>query len=154
MASVKVKRVFHTGICVADLDWSVDFFCGVLGFELLDRAPRQPENQSFVTGCPGADVEIAYVQGPGHALELLCYSGPEDRRQYKPRMVDVGSVHLCLVVDDVEAAASACQAFDSGITTLSPRPLVVDAGPNKGNRIIFMQLPDGVTIEFTTRIND
>jgi catechol 2,3-dioxygenase-like lactoylglutathione lyase family enzyme len=153
MSKVNVKRVFHTGICVEDLDWSVGYFCGVLGFELMDRSPREPKNQSFVTGCPGAEVEIAYVKGPDHRLELLCYSAPDDRKTYTPRMIDVGSVHLCLVVDDVMQAAAASQAYDKRITTLSPEPLTVDNGPNKGNQIIFVKLPDGCMIEFTTRKN-
>ncbi len=154
MASVSVKRMFHTGITVEDLTYSINFFCDVLGFELMDRNPRKSENQSFVTGCPGAEVEVAYIAGPGHQLELIAYSAPADRKTYKPRMVDVGSVHLCLVVDDVVAAAKACQDFDPSIKTLSPSPLTVDAGPNKGNQIIFIQLPDGFTVEFTTRLND
>lgn len=154
MASVAVKRVFHFGISVADLDWSLGFFCDVLGFELMDRSRREVKNQSFVTGCPGADVEVAYIQRPEQQLELLCYSGPEDRKTHQPRLVDVGSVHLCLVVDDVMSAAATCKAYDDRIETISPSPLTVDSGPNKGNQIIFIKLPDGFLIEFTTRLND
>ena len=154
MADFVVQRTFHTGICVEDLDWTIGFFRDVLGYKLINKAPRDPRNQSFITGVPGADVVIAYMEGPGHNIELLCYSGPEDRRNYRPRMVDTGHIHLCLVVDDVEAAMKACKAYDARITTLSPTFMEVDQGPNKGNRIIFIVLPDGLTIEFTTRVND
>lgn len=154
MPDFTVRRTFHTGICVADLDWSTAFFRDVLGYEIVNRAPRDPANQSFISGVPGANVEIAYVKGHGHGLELLCYSGPDDRKTYKHRMVDVGHFHLCLVVDDVEAVVAACKAYDDRITTLSPTPMVVDQGPNKGNTIQFVALPDGVTLEFTTRLND
>ena len=34
------------------------------------------------------------------------------------------------------------------------RPRMVDQGPNKGNKIQFVVLPDGVHIEFTTRVNE
>lgn len=154
MSDFTIRRTFHTGICVADLDWTVTFLTEVLGYELIDRAPRDPRNQSFITGVPGAKVEIAYVQGHGHGLELLCYSGPDDRFHYKPRMVDVGHFHLCLVVDEVEAAVAASRRFDESISTLSPTPMEVDQGPNKGNKIQFIVLPDGMMIEFTTRVND
>lgn len=154
MSDFTIRRTFHTGVCVADLDWTAAFLTEVLGYELIDRAPRDPRNQSFITGVPGAKVEIAYVQGHGHGLELLCYSGPDDRSHYKPRMVDVGHFHLCLVVDNVEAAVAASRRFDARITTLSPTPMEVDQGPNKGNKIQFIVLPDGMMIEFTTRVND
>jgi catechol 2,3-dioxygenase-like lactoylglutathione lyase family enzyme len=151
MNGFKVIDTFHTGICVEDLDFNIGFFTQVLGYGLIDRAPRDPKNQSFITGVPGAEVEVAYLQGPGHRVELLCYSGPADRKSYQPRMVDAGHFHLALVVDDVEAAAARSMAYDQRITTLSPTYMEVDQGPNKGNRIIFIKLPGGLIIEFTTQ---
>lgn len=154
MADYTVKRTFHTGLTVADLDWTIGFFQQVLGFELMDKAPRDPKNQSFITGVPGAEVMIAYMQCPGHQLEIFQYSGPEGRATHRPRMVDVGHYHVSFVVDDVEAVVAACKSHDSRIRALSETPLVVDQGPNKGNSIQFVVLPDGVHIEFTTRINE
>jgi catechol 2,3-dioxygenase-like lactoylglutathione lyase family enzyme len=154
MGNFSVRRAFHTGITVGDLDWSIGYFCSVLGYELLDKAPRDPKNQSFVSGVPGAQVTIAYIRGHGHELELLEFGGPDDRTAYRPRMVDVGHFHVCLVVDDVEAAVAASLAHDPRVKTVSPRPLVVDQGPNKGNSIQFVCLPDGLHIEFTTRRNE
>jgi catechol 2,3-dioxygenase-like lactoylglutathione lyase family enzyme len=154
MPDYNIKRTFHTGFCVADLDWTIGFFQQVLGFRLIDKAPRDSRNQSFVTGVPGAQVMIAYMDGAGHSLELQEYSAPEDRQAYRPRMVDMGHFHLSYVVDDVDAVVAACKKYDDRIRTLSPSPLVVDQGPNKGNKIQFVVLPDGVHIEFTTRISE
>ena len=43
-------------------------------------------------------------------------------------------------------------------TTIASEPVAasmeVDQGPNKGNKIQFVVLPDGVHLEFTTRINE
>ena len=69
-------------------------------------------------------------------------------------MVDQGHFHLSFVVDDVEAVVAACKKYDRRIRTLSPDVMVVDQGPNKGNKIQFVVLPDGVHIEFTTRVNE
>ena len=152
--SYTIKRTFHTGCCVGDLDWTIGFFQKVLGFRLIDKAPRDPKNQSYLTGVPGAQVMIAYMDCAGHSVELQAYSGPADRQEYRPRMVDLGNFHLSFVVDDVEAVVAACKKYDNRIRTLSPDLLVVDQGPNKGNSIQFIVLPDGVHIEFTTRVND
>jgi catechol 2,3-dioxygenase-like lactoylglutathione lyase family enzyme len=154
MSGYTIKRTFHTGFCVADLDWTVGFFQQVMGFKLIDKAPRDTRNQSFVTGVPDTHVMIAYMDCAGHSLELQAYSGPPDRQEYRPRMVDMGHFHLSFVVDDVEAVVAACLKYDPRIRTLAPGVLVVDKGPNKGNSIQFVVLPDGVHLEFTTRINE
>jgi catechol 2,3-dioxygenase-like lactoylglutathione lyase family enzyme len=154
MSDYQIKRTFHTGFCVGDLDWSIGFFQQVLGFTVIDKAPRDTKNQSFVTGVSGAQVMIAYMEGAGHSLELQDYSGPADRQVYRPRMVDMGHFHLSYVVDDVDAVVAACKKYDSRIQTLSPNPMEVDQGPNKGNKIQFVVLPDGMHIEFTTRVGE
>jgi hypothetical protein len=35
--SYTIKRTFHTGFCVGDLDWTIGFFQQVLGFKLIDK---------------------------------------------------------------------------------------------------------------------
>lgn len=154
MADYTIKRMFHTGLSVDDLDWTIGFFQKVLGFELIDKAPRDPKNQSFITSVPGAQVMIAYMEFGGHSLEIMDYSGPEDRQHHRARMVDTGHFHLSFVVDDVDAVVAACKAYDERIVTLSQQPMEVDQGPNKGNRIQFIVLPDGLHVEFTTRVNE
>lgn len=151
MTAYHVMRTFHTGLCVEDLDWSIGFFRDVLGFELLDKAPRDSRNQSFITGVSGADVIIAYMDCPGHSLELMQYTGPVGKESFYPRMVDVGHFHLSYVVDNVEEIVTACLEYDPRIRTLAPKPMEVDRGPNRGNKIQFVVLPDGVHIEFTTQ---
>ena len=154
MAGYTIKRTFHTGFCVGDLDWTIGFFQQVLGFKLVDKAPRDPRKQSFLTGVPGTQVTIAYMECAGHTLELQAYSGPADRRECRPRAVEMGHFHVSFVVDDVDAVVTACRKYDPRIRTLSPEAMVVDQGPNKGNTIQFVVLPDGVHLEFTTRVNE
>ena len=149
MRKIEVKKYYHTGIVVADVDWTVNFLSDVLGFELLDKSSREPGNQEFVTGVSGIEVVIAYMRIHEQLFEISQYGGRAEREHHRPRMVDVGHYHLCLMVDDVDMAVHRCLAYDDRITTLSPTPLVVDSGPNKGNKVIVVVLPDGMMIEFT-----
>jgi len=149
MGRIEVKKYYHTGIVVADVDWTVKFLSDTLGFEFLDKSAREPKNQEFVTGVTGIEVVIAYMRVHDQLFEISQYGGRAELEHYRPRMVDVGHYHLCLMVDDVELAVKRCLAYDDRITTLSPTPLVVDSGPNKGNRVIVVVLPDGMMIEFT-----
>jgi len=149
MSRITVQKYYHTGIVVADVDWTVQFLMDVLGFELLDKSSRDPKNQEFVTGVKGIEVMIAYMEICGQLFEISQYGGNAPLEHYRPGMVDVGHYHLCLMVDDVDSAVAKCLAYDSNIRTLSPTPLVVDSGPNKGNKVIVVVLPDGMMIEFT-----
>ena len=153
MSRIEVKKYYHTGIVVADVDWTVKFLRDTLGFEFLDKSSREPKNQEFVTGVTGIEVVIAYMTIHDQLFEISQYGGRAELEHFRPRMVDVGHYHLCLMVDDVDLAVEKCLAYDDRIRTLSPTPLVVDSGPNKGNKVIIVVLPDGMMIEFTNTRN-
>ena len=147
MQGFSVVKTVHMGMVVGDLEWTVPFFRDVFGFELIDTSPRDVGNQSFITGVQGARAVISYMQSPGLLLEVVQYSDPPHRRHHRPEMVEVGHYHICLLVDDVAAAIEACKAYDDRISFLSPNPMTVDSGPNKGNKVIVMRMPDGVMLE-------
>ena len=147
MRNFSVVNAVHMGMVVGDLEWTVPFFRDVFGFELIDTSPREVERQSFITGIQGAQAVISYMQAPGLLLEIVQYSGPAGRVHHRPEMVEVGHYHICLLVDDIDAAIETCKRYDERISFLSPSPMEVDSGPNTGNRVIVMRLPDGVMLE-------
>ena len=135
----------HTSFTVSDLDRSVRYFTDVLGFDLLSKAPRDPVFTERVVGVPGADIMVAYLQAPGHRLELIEYRGPGDRGKVDSRPCDTGFAHLAFDVDDIDAAVAASK--EAGVLALGP-PQDLNAGPNKGGRVVYTRDADGVTIEF------
>lgn len=147
MQGFSVVKTVHMGMVVGDLEWTVPFFRDVFGFQLIDTSPREVERQSFITGVQGAQAVISYMQSPGLLLEVVQYSGPPDRIHHRPEMVEVGHFHICLLVDDIDAAIKTCKDYDERISFLSPSPMEVDSGPNKGNKVIVMRMPDGVMLE-------
>jgi catechol 2,3-dioxygenase-like lactoylglutathione lyase family enzyme len=92
MADFKVLATNHTSFTVSDLDRSIAFFRDCLGFELLSKAPRDPGTVERITGVADADIMVAYVQGPGHRLELIEYLAPADRGRLVPRPCRGGEV--------------------------------------------------------------
>lgn len=91
----------------------------------------------------GARIDSCWFTLPGGlALELLAYL---DRSEapYDSGTAHPGNVHVCLGVDDMEAAhARAC-----GGRGVSAAPIEVAAGPEAGTRLAYVRSPDGVTIE-------
>jgi catechol 2,3-dioxygenase-like lactoylglutathione lyase family enzyme len=57
----------------------------------------------------------------------------------------VGSVHICLYVDDMDAALA--RVADAGWFPVA-EPQTVKGGERNGMRLIYLRGPDGVTIEF------
>ena len=147
MSVVKVLETNHTGITVQDLGYTLEFFTNVLGYELIgERTARGLTNMEKVTGVKDCRVEIAYVKGGGHAIELLQYNGPDDRQIYKPRCVDVGHWHLSINVEDIDVATEESLKF--GCTKVGDQ-ITVDGGPNKGNKVQYIALKDGMIVEMT-----
>lgn len=135
----------HTGFTVSDLERSLAFWRDVLGFELSHRPHQTGKLASEITGVPGAEISIAVLKGYGHKIELLEYLAPVDRKHFAPRPCDVGSVHVALVVDDLDAILETIAA--SGWKAAG-QPQTLQAGPNAGKRVVYVRDPDGTTIEF------
>ena len=136
----------HTGITVSNLEQSLAFWQNVLGFEFSHRAHQTAELASEITGVAGAEISIAVVKAPGgHKIELLEYLAPPDRKHVDLRPCDVGSVHIALTVDNLDAVLSAIAA--SGWKAAG-KPQTLQSGPNAGKRVVYVRDPDGTTIEF------
>lgn len=135
----------HTGFTVANLDRSLAFWQDVLGFELSHRAHHTGELASKVTGVAGAEISLAVLKAPGHKIELLEYHAPSDRKRADLRPCDVGSVHVALTVDNLDAILNTIAA--SGWKAAG-EPQSLKSGPNAGRRVVYVRDPDGTTIEF------
>jgi catechol 2,3-dioxygenase-like lactoylglutathione lyase family enzyme len=98
-----------------------------------------------VTGVEGAEIKLAVLKTPGgHKIELLEYLAPADRRPSNLRPCDVGSVHVALLVEDLDAALAHIAA--SGWKAAG-KPQILTKGPNAGKRVVYVRDPDGTTIE-------
>jgi glyoxylase I family protein len=135
----------HTGITVANLERSLAFWRDVLGFDLSHRPHQTGELAREITGVPGAEISIAALKGYGHKIELLEYLAPADRKHVGLRPCDVGSVHVALLVDDLDAVLNTIAA--SGWKAAG-KPQILKSGPNAGKRVVYVRDPDGTTIEF------
>jgi glyoxylase I family protein len=141
----RISAADHTGITVSNLERSLAFWRDVLGFELSHRAQQTGELAEQITGVPGAEILIAVLKAPGHKIELLEYRAPADRQQFHPRPCDIGSVHVALTVDNLDAVLETIAA--SGWNAAG-QPQTLTSGPNAGRRVIYVRDPDGTTIEF------
>lgn len=144
MSRPEILRFNHTSFTVADMDAAVAALTGVLGFTLRDRGPRDPHLIGAVTGLGHADVEIAYLDGYGHTLELIRYRTPADRRIARYRPCDLGAAHVALDVTDLDRLLAELEA--AGFRRMG-EVITVPGGPNKGRRAVYTRFGDDLILE-------
>jgi catechol 2,3-dioxygenase-like lactoylglutathione lyase family enzyme len=145
--SFRIIAADHTGITVSNLERSLEFWQNIVGFKFSHRAHQTGEMASEITGVAGAEIKLAVVKAPGgHRIELLEYLAPRDRKQHVDlRPCDVGSVHVALSVDNLDAVL---QKIAASGWKAAGKPQTLKSGPNAGKRVIYVRDLDGTTIEF------
>jgi len=139
-----VLRLNHTGFTVSDLDGPLAWLVDGLGFRLLSRAGRPHGLATALTGVANADVEIAFLEGPGLVVELLRYKAPARPQTPMPDPATPGAAHLALDVSDIDAAIAVSQRFGAQILG---RVVTVPAGSNIGARLAYVAHPAGIALE-------
>jgi catechol 2,3-dioxygenase-like lactoylglutathione lyase family enzyme len=149
---LKVRGLDHAGIPVGDLARSLRFYEHVFGvtpdYETEYGAPALAPYLRLAE--PRARI-AAVTLAPGVTLELLEYLTPVPA-PYSLRDSDVGATHLCLEVDDIEAAYRELRA--KGVDVYAAPYLETEPGPFAGSRWLFFKDPDGVTFELTQVATD
>lgn len=120
------------------------FLVEVLGYRIISRGPRDAGLIQRMTGIAGADIEIIFLEGPGHRIELIQYKGPADRSHVNPRLCDTGAAHIGVDIADLDGAL--VDAVRHGFR-LAGEVIRIDAGPNAGRRVCYLRDGDGITIE-------
>jgi catechol 2,3-dioxygenase-like lactoylglutathione lyase family enzyme len=138
-----ITSVNHTSFTVSDLDRSVSFYRDLLGMELISLAGRDPTFVEKITGIPGANVKVAYLQAPGHRLELIQYFNPSGKK-LDLQTNNIGCAHVGFNVDDLPRMYAELMA--KGVCFKSA-PQEVPAGPNKGTLAVYFMDPDGIPLE-------
>ena len=140
-----ITGVDHTSFTVSNLERSLEFYSGVLGFEFLWR--RETKNEYFraIVGLPDCVVQAAHLRIPGttHKIELFEYVVPRGHAA-DVRNNNFGSAHLGLYVDDLFEMYNTLRG--RGVEFRSP-PILIDAGVNTGGYAVYLLDPDGITIE-------
>ncbi len=141
----------HAGITVSDLDRSLDFYCGLLGLELLwRRLYEEPEIIRIVGVLEATGLEIAMLRVPGSELEveLIEYQGCESPSGSSPPSHH-GTGHFCVFVTGIDALYA--ELLARGVSFRSDGPVEMTAGANAGGKSLYSLDPDGYVFELHQR---
>ncbi len=147
MSVWQLADIHHLGMTVADIERSIEFYRDTLGMTLVGRRPCVEEGYvAKQTGYEGVKLSVASFRVRPDSLnsleivEYLNHTGePADTSTNRP-----GGTHLCIVVDDLEAAY---EDLNSKGVRFKSDPVEITAGPNRGGKVIYFFDPDDYVLE-------
>ncbi|PTA73975.1 VOC family protein [Serratia sp. Nf2] len=133
----------HVGFSVRDIEVSVHFWTDVLGGKLIREGNMSGSIIDEVTGARGAIVRMALVELADVRIELLQYKNIVLPEETHPPYIP-GYAHLALKVEDLNSLLGKIASYG----WLAPgHPQEITSGPLLGTRVIYVQSPDGQTLE-------
>jgi lactoylglutathione lyase len=148
-----ILSIWHASFTVADIDRSIAFYRDQLGFDLVHTQEQANEYTRKFVGYPDAHLKVAQFAVPGaepprsgHLIELVQYVAPQGEPVH-PERYQPGAAHLAFQVDDTWAMYERLAA--NGVHFIS-EPVAITAGINKGGATVYLEDPDGNTLELIT----
>lgn len=141
----------HMGLTVTEIDRSLNFYCGLLGFELATRWTRDEDYIRALLGFPDLILHAAILRVPGcgSIVELVQYDEVA-RTRVQASHADPGTCHLSLFVTELDQFASRLR--DVGVEFVAD-PVTPTIGPNANGRAVYILDPDGIRVELTQSPN-
>ena len=141
----------HVGVCIRNLERSLDFYCNTLGLTKVAEFEAADEKiTKNILGLEGAKLKVAMVQH-GEApeatvVELIEFQSPPGKLfpsdfQYN----NVGVTHIAFKVNDIEGMYQDLAA--KGVKFNSP-PQSIEAKDLGLIKAVYFRDPDGITLEF------
>lgn len=145
--SVGITDFRHVAIVTTDLARMVDFYAGVLGFDVLREFTLDADFFGTGVGVPGASARLAHLRVPGSTaeLELLEFAGRPTDPAAAPRADERGYRHITLVVDDIDAAVQHLTAH--GVELVSDPIRVGGPAAPGGFAFVYCRDPEGNIVE-------
>lgn len=143
MSSTTSPRPSHLGLCVADLDAAMRFYCDGLGFTAAERFDLDDDMLPGLGASLEVDGHVAvasqFIRLGDMAIELLHYASPTASGTPSTSRGQLGLTHLAFHVDDL--GSSLARAVEHGGTLLET------TRGSLGVELVFLADPDGTRVE-------
>jgi catechol 2,3-dioxygenase-like lactoylglutathione lyase family enzyme len=143
-----VGRVDSVGITVSDMDESLAFYTGVLGFERDDGREVTGEPWERLFGVFGLRLRIERLRLGEEHVELMEFATPRGRPiPVDSRSNDLWFQHVAIIVSDMDRAYAQLRRHGVRHASTAPQRLP-DWNPNAGGiQAFYFQDPDGNHLE-------
>jgi catechol 2,3-dioxygenase-like lactoylglutathione lyase family enzyme len=140
---MKITGIQHIGVPVRSMERSLAWYRDVFEIEPEFMMEADGPDTSAAVQLPDVSITAAFINVGNTYLELLEYHRPigED---LSTRNCDVGSIHVCLDVDDIDEAY---ERLSSRGADFSAPPALIEEGPLAGYRFAYFRDPDRIQFE-------
>lgn len=138
----------HTGIVVSDLERALEFWCGVLNFEVVARMNEEGASLDAIMGLKGVKVITVKLNAPnGGMLELLNFRSHPDKKEWLGEPYSTGLTHIALTVSDVDSIINEMKSFGCDVRN-NPH-----LSPDGKVKVVYTRGPEGVLLELVEIIS-
>mgnify|MGYP002682702377 CR=1 FL=1 len=138
-----ILSLHHPSFTVDNLERSVAFYRDLLGLSLEGVWERDEDYSQGVTGIPGARLKVAYFTLSNASFELVEYTGGKGVK-IDTSTNNTGSAHVCFIAGDFDGLIDRLKKAG---TVFAGEVRTIPAGGNKGKKIVYVEDPDGNTLE-------
>ena len=147
---MKVEWMNHTGFVVSDMERALEFYRDVLGLREQRNMVLEGDLVTQLTGFANAKVHVVYLGNDlRHAVELVHFLRPSVTSWTRPPRNRVGTAHLGLIVDDMDACYG--ELSELGMEFVNPPALRPDAVYPWARKVCYVYDPDGNMLELIER---
>lgn len=133
--------VSHIGICVADLDRSVRFYCDGLGFSANETFHVDNEIAPLMELVGAVRITSRFVKKDGLRIDLMYFEEPPVQSPPSRKALNQpGLTHLCIRVAEVDETVEAIRKYGGNV-------LDHTRVRNQHGEFVYCTDPDGVRLE-------
>ena len=145
---MSVLGLSHVGICVSNLDRSLEFYAR-LGFRLLGRVRVDDDAVQRLLELNELDMELAFIELGEARLELIHFRRPAAEQSGFGPFNRTGLTHLSVKVTDFDATVRKLES--DGV---SVRRHTIGSNTASNARFAFLTDPDGMRIELFGAVDE
>lgn len=138
----------HFNVSVADMDEAIAFWRDGLGLVLTGRGTVTYPHLDVIVGLTDTTIEWAELDLPsGGLIELFRYVAPAGSA-VEPTVNRPGTTHVAFEVDDIDAQLEQVRPYARRVVA---DPVTIPFGDWEGWRCVYLEEPNGVTVELVQR---
>ena len=138
-----VQNFAHFGICVADPERSMRFYCDLLGFRPVTKLMVNDAGSAQLVELADMDLHSYFIEREGVRIELLHFVSPGHEPGSSPRPMNrQGLTHIAM---RVEGLGEMLEAIESDGCEIMRKTHI--CSPEAGVQVVFVLDPDGVRVE-------
>jgi catechol 2,3-dioxygenase-like lactoylglutathione lyase family enzyme len=144
----QVKKIDAIGITVSEMNRSLRFYCGVLGFKKISDIELYGTEYEALEGIFGLHIRVVRMQLGEEYIELTDYltsggrSIPQDAKSN-----DLIFQHIAIVVSDMQKAYDHLRRFNIEYVSTSPQTLPRSIAGAEGIKAFYFHDPDNHNLE-------